>query len=104
MIDTAAVKAYLRLDDTADDLLIDGVVEATNLWVAGLPYLVDDLGRPQTWPADVRQGAMILAARLYRRRNTPAGLDMAVDGAAVYLPRRDSDVDTLLRLRRPRVG
>ena len=48
----------------------------------------------------------MLAARLYRRRNTPAGIESMPDGA-VYLPQRDGDVDPLLKIGRyapPRVG
>jgi hypothetical protein len=48
----------------------------------------------------------MLAARYVRRRATPSGVESTADGA-VYLPRRDGDVDQLLRIGaflRPAVG
>lgn len=105
-IDAADVKSWLRLgDDTTDDDLVDDVVAATNAWVAQLPT-VTELDDPGVWPDDVHQGAVMLAARLYRRRNSPSGVEPFTDGA-VYLPRRDGDVDALLHVgfyAVPRVG
>lgn len=109
MITTEQVKAWLHLSDGADDALIDDVVAATNAWVGALPYVreLDPTTWPDgLWPSDVTQGAIMLAARLYRRRNTPSGVEPFVEGA-VYLPRRDHDVDALLHngfYARPRVG
>lgn len=104
------VKAWLRITDSADDALILDVVDATNAWVAGTAYVAElplgPNGEPATWPADVTQGAVMLAARLYRRRNSPSGVEPFTDGA-VYLPRRDGDVDALLHMgyyAPPRVG
>jgi hypothetical protein len=111
MITTGQVKAWLHLGDEGDDVLLGDVVAATNAWVAatawvaGLPVPPDD-DPAGLWPADVTQGAVMLAARLYRRRNTPSGVEPFTDGA-VYLPRRDADVDLLLHLgyyAPPRVG
>jgi hypothetical protein len=39
----------------------------------------------------------MLAARMFRRRNTPSGVEAMTD-QVVYVPRRDSDVDQLLRV------
>jgi Phage gp6-like head-tail connector protein len=110
VITVEKVKAWLRLTDTADDDLLADVVAATNHWVAQTAY-VQDMVRvwPDTgeWPPDVTQGAVMLAARLYRRRNTPGGIDATGPDMAVYVPRRDSDVDLLLHLGMwapPRVG
>ena len=105
MITTADVKAWLRLDDTVDDDLLDDVTTATNAWVAQTAY-VRELPDGADWPGDVYLGAVMLAARLYRRRNTPSGVEPFTDGA-VYLPRRDADVDMLLHqgyYAPPRVG
>lgn len=97
------VAAWLRLGDGQDRDLLDAVTAAVNAWVAALPHwsTVTD-----PWPPDLTQGAVMLAARLYRRRNTPAGIESMPDGA-VYLPQRDGDVDPLLKIGRyapPRVG
>lgn len=110
MIEVADVKTWLRLapDDATDNDILAEVVAATNSWVAASAYVreLDSVMWPDTWPDDVTQGAVMLAARLYRRRNTPGGIE-AMDGAAVYVPRRDSDVDRLLHMGAwapPRVG
>jgi hypothetical protein len=110
MIDVDDVKAWLRLaaDDTAEDDLLADVVAATNAWVAATAYVaeLDPVTWPVEWPDDVAQGAVMLAARLYRRRNTPGGIESMAD-VAVYVPRRDSDVDRLLHMGAwapPRVG
>lgn len=107
MITVEDVKTWLHLaaDDTSDDALLGEVVDATNAWVAATAY-VKELPDPAVWPADVTQGAVMLAARLYRRRNTPGGIDALAD-QAVYVPRRDADVDSLLHqaaFAPPRVG
>lgn len=102
MIDAAAVKTWLRLTDPADDDLIDQVVAGTNAWVkASVPLVANTPDAP--WTDDVTLGATMLAARWYRRRNTPAGIEASTDNV-VYLPRRDGDVDTLLHLNRPALG
>lgn len=107
MITMDDVKTWLRLaaDDSTDDDLLADVVDATNTWVARTAY-VRELADPVVWPPDVTQGAVMLAARLYRRRNTPGGIESLAD-QAVYVPRRDGDVDALLHRAAyapPRVG
>lgn len=98
------VTSWLRLTDPADQSLIEDVCAAVNAWCARLPYVragsvVVDQDDPTVvlWPADAYQGARMLAARMYRRRNTPSGVESMTD-VVVYLPRRDSDVDQLLRI------
>ena len=49
------------------------------------------------WPADVMQGATMLAARNIERRNSPVGVSQGIDGAT-YIPGRDRDLDQYLRL------
>ena len=59
------------------------------------------------WGPDVHLGARMLAGRLYRRRNNPAGLaEFAAEGP-VFVQRNDPDIAMLLRIgayTRPRVG
>lgn len=87
------VKTWLTLTDTADDALLADVVAATNAWVTGRPHI------GETVAPDTTTGATMLAARLYRRRATPSGIDsIGADYGVVYVPRRDSDVDQLLGL------
>jgi hypothetical protein len=94
------VKAWLRLDDTDDDL-VAAVTAAVNSWATNVPYLV--AAGDGDWPTDGRQGLVMLAARLYRRRNTPGGVE-ALGADVVYVPRRDADVTAMLHLARPAVG
>jgi hypothetical protein len=99
----AAVATWLRLTVPADVDLLAQVCAAVNVWVARLPYVrgasvqADPDLPAVVWPADAYQGAVMLAARMYRRRNTPSGVEAMTD-LVVYLPRRDSDVDQLLRI------
>lgn len=50
------------------------------------------------WAAHHRYGADLLAARMYRRRESPAGFQMQGMEAAVYVSRNDPDVAQLLGL------
>lgn len=110
---TADVKLWLNLSDDVDDQLVDACVAAANAFVASIPYLnpptvtppidppVEPVVDPQT-----AQGATMLAARLYRRRNSPGGVEAYTD-AAVYVARTDPDVALLLKLgpnKPPQVG
>lgn len=96
---SAAVRAALKLTegDTDDATYLEGIVSAVNAFVRHLPIAttVRDL---ETWPADLVTGANMLAARLYRRRNSPAGLETFGDLGASYVQRYDPDVSQLLAL------
>lgn len=100
------VRTWLKLEPGADDAVLELAVAATNAWVAAsVPYVANaaELDPVAPWPDDVILGATMLAARWYRRRNTPAGIEAFTDNV-VYLPRRDGDVDYLLHLTRPALG
>lgn len=98
-----AVAKRLRLADTdpeRDDLAgpVAAVIAKVTAWTG---VDVDD------WPADVVEGALMLAARLHRRRNSPAGVEAFNEMGAIYVSRRDPDVAMLLGLGEwtpPRVG
>jgi hypothetical protein len=95
----AAVKAWLKIpaDDTDDDAILQGICDAVMAWVYGLPY-VAALDPALDWPADVRQGAVQLAARWFRRRLSPSGIDAITDAGAVYVARSDPEISQLLHL------
>lgn len=64
-------------------------------------------GDPDAWGADVQAGAQLLTARIWRRRQSPAGVESVGELGAVYVQRRDPDVAMLLGLgtwRPPLVG
>lgn len=107
-ITPADVKAWLKIDadDTDDDAILTGICEAVMWWVAALPY-VAGLDPEMDWPPDVHQGAVQLAARWYRRRLSPSGIDAITDAGAVYVARSDPEISQLLHLDNhafPRVG
>ena len=96
------VKAWLRLDDT--DPTDDDLVRR----VAGLAEIYVQRCRPDAWQSDVDpqvyepdaeiyQGAVMYAAREYRRRNSPGGIDSVTDAGAVYVSKYDSDIERALR-------
>lgn len=107
------VKAQLSIDpaDDVDDDAIDRVVAAANQLVQELriaaPFNTDPA--PADWAAGARivEGATLLAARLFERRNSPNGVAAFGDGGVAYVQRNDPDVAQLLRIGaygRPAVG
>lgn len=97
MITTAEVAEWLKLP-AADDHL-DTIVEAVNGMVTEW--------HGETWPPGVALGAKMLAARLHRRRNSPAGVESFSEMGASYVSRYDTDLDRQLRIGAwtpPRVG
>ena len=107
--DTEAVKAYLSLDDTGDDDLLDKVCAAVNVFVrrtekARRLGLVDPEPVPNDWPGDITQGSTMLAARLHRRKNSPNGVEAFAVGGPVYVRRNDPDIAMMLDLDAPMVG
>lgn len=100
----AAVRAMLRAGDAVPESDLAPVVDAVNAFVRRLPYMAE-VG--DQWGADVVQGANMLAARLYRRRNSPAGVESVSELGAVYVQRNDPDVAMMLGIgayARPIVG
>jgi hypothetical protein len=107
-ITPADVKAWLKIDpdDTDDDAILSDICVAVMVWVADLPYVAEQ-DPEYDWPATVHQGAIQLAARWYRRRLSPSGIDAITDAGAVYVARSDPEISQLLHLDNwayPRVG
>lgn len=72
---------------------VDAVNAMVRTWnCAGLAVGLDD------WPADIVKGANMLAGRLYRRRNSPNGVESFGDLGPVYVQRRDPDIAMLLHI------
>lgn len=96
------VRTMLSLDSSEDDAL-SGPVAAVNSLVRG--WLKPDA--EGVWDPRHVFGADLLAARLYRRKDSPAGVvAFGVEGAA-YVQRNDPDVALLLQMgayAAPRVG
>lgn len=104
---TALVKSQLGIDDNTDDALIDRAVGAVNVFVRrtekARAYGLADPA-PAAWPADLVQGATMLAARLHRRRNSPSGVEAFAVAGPVYVRRNDPDIAMMLDLDAPMVG
>lgn len=107
------VKKYLGIpaDDDQDDAELTDVIDAVNDLVRGLPVaqlaITPEGGDPVEWPYRIVRGATMLAARLFRRRDTVAGVYTFGDEGAVYVARNDPDVAILLDLgsySKPAVG
>lgn len=108
MITAKDVTDYLDLDKGEADPFVQKPVDATNALVSRLPDIntVDVDGVP-TWAADTKLGAIMLAARLYTRRNSPNGIEALNEGGATYVSRYDSDIARMLNIDQhayPRVG
>lgn len=105
------VKLWLSLEDTdvTDDQLVVAVCAMTEPYVArcrpewAVPGTVPDY----VPDAETYQGAVMYAAREYRRRNSPAGVQAFADGSTLFVSKYDSDIERALRTgaySTPRVG
>lgn len=106
------VKSHLAITDARDDAMIGLVVDAVNDQVVewhGPPTIPTADGSALDYRPKFKQGATMLAARVYRRRNSPNGVeDYGGDlGGAIYTRATDPDVAQMLNLgryERPAVG
>lgn len=106
------VKDQLRIDgiDTDDDVLIQRSIDATEPEVCrARPDAWDNDPAASSTPADypdAYQGGVMMAARLVRRRNSPAGIE-SFGESVTYVAAYDPDLDRFLRrgrYRMPGVG
>ena len=104
-LDPADVVTWLRANSSAstDSVELDRVCAAAEAYV--------ERCRPEWWlidpddpdnvlyqpDAETYQGAVMYAAREVRRRNSPSGVETAVDGNPVFVSRYDSDIERALR-------
>ena len=99
-ISADAVAAHLG--DASPQTLaeLQPAVDAVNAWVGGF--------HPESpWSAAIHLGAVMLAATISRRRNTPSGVEVFGDGGIAHVARSDPHVSQLLGLggwTRPQVG
>jgi hypothetical protein len=110
---TQWLRAQAPAAATPDAVELDRVCAATQVYV--------ERCRPEWWTADdidpeqvdyvpdaeTYQGAVMYAAREVRRRNSPSGVETAIDGNPVFVSRYDSDIERALRTgtwTRPGVG
>lgn len=94
---TVKVKLHIDPADVRDDTELDGVIDAVNALVRRWPVSEAAVGATE-WPPHITEGAVMLAVRLFRRRNSPAGVEAFGQQGAAYVMRTDPDVAMLLRL------
>ena len=95
---------------TAADIAL--AVGSVNAWMVrhfGARPVVAQPEGPEQPPApdasaDQALGALMLAARLVRRRNSPEGVAAVTADSVFYVARTDADVALLLGLDRPGIG
>lgn len=97
-LNVADVKVWLRLNaqDTTDDDLLRAVAAMAEPYAERCrPEFMT--GDPPSYApnAEAYQGAVMYAAREYRRRNSPAGVELFGDQAS-FVTRYDTDIERAL--------
>lgn len=106
MIGTQAVTDWLKTPNlsTEDLAALEMVVTAVNEYVESLPNV--DRDPVGGWAGTTILGAVMLSARMYKRKNSPGGIE-AIGDMSTYVSRYDSDIARLLNIdsfRKPMVG
>lgn len=91
------VQLSIKPEDTRDDAQLSSIVAAVNNLVRGMAVSNAAVGQ-DTWPDRIILGASMLGARLFRRRNSPAGVESFGQLGATYVMRNDPDIAQLLQL------
>lgn len=105
-----AVAQQLSLPTGTGDPHVPGVVDAVIGLMArwhGLTVTTaeaDPAPASAVWPDDRHRGAVMLAAKLHRRRNTPDGTLANDDYGPIYVAKSDPDISMLLGLGRWQTG
>jgi Phage gp6-like head-tail connector protein len=90
LVDLVVLKDELGITSTQNDASLSRALEAASDWVESRVY-------PESVRApEVRQAVLLLASRLYKRRNSPDGVAGWDDGGAVRILRVDPDVERLI--------
>ncbi len=93
------VKSHLTMNDSRDDARVQSIVDAVNHVVRSWPCSAQAVEAPDWSGApDVVEGATMLAARLWRRKGSPAGVEAMGTLGATYVMRNDPDIALLLQL------
>lgn len=92
-----AVKAALAITDTDDDTELAEIVGAVNNIVRTWAVSQAAVGAEE-WPPRLVRGSTMLAARLFRRKGSPAGVEAFGSLGGAYVMRTDPDIAMLLQL------
>lgn len=99
-------KASMSIEDDDDNDRLEALVDAVNTLVRSWRCSQPAVGL-EAWPANLVEGATMLTVRLFRRKNSPAGVEAMGEAGPVYVMRSDPDVAMLLGLgawAKPAVG
>ena len=88
----------LKITAATDESLLN-VCGAVIAYVSALPVVADGAEASES----VYLGMTMLAARLYKRKDTPNGLESFGEWGSSYVSRYDPDIARLLRLNAPSV-
>lgn len=95
----AGVKTELGITDDRSDTRLQAKVDAVNALVAGWPKVAAADGAADwTGHTDAVNGANMLTARLWQRRNSPLGFEAIGDQGAAYVTRNDPDLAMMMGL------
>jgi hypothetical protein len=100
-----ALKVWVGITRADDDAELDVIVTAVTSWIeslADVPRTADLL-----WAQQTHLAALMMGSRLYRRRNSPNGVEAFTGDGVTYVARYDPDIARLLRLdgfTKPKVG
>jgi Phage gp6-like head-tail connector protein len=92
--DLAGLRTWLGVKSTDADANLQQALDAAVAWVNSRVYPVDQ--DPATRHIDVTQAILILAARVYARRNSPEGVAGWGDLGVVNIATSDPDINRLL--------
>lgn len=83
---------WLKLPAGGDEAITQ-VAQAVHTLILGLDHV-----NPTTWDYPTILGATMLTARMYRRRNSPNGIESLTEMGTSYVSRYDSDIARLLKI------
>lgn len=88
--DLDALRAMIGAQGTKDDALLGVSLESAGAWV------YDRVCTRYVHAPEVQQAVLLLAARLYKRRNSPEGVAGWDDLGAIRIIARDPDIERLI--------
>ena len=92
--DLGTLKAYVGARTDQDDELLQGRLTAAKEWVYVRVYEADRASN------DVQEAILLLASRLYKRRQSPEGVaGFGAEGVLIRIIARDPDISGLLEQR-----
>lgn len=94
-VEASEVLSWLGVDALSaagEEQALEGIVSAVNITVT------DWHGDSNAWSDRIHQGAIMLAAHLWRRRATPGGVAALTEEGTAYVQRHDPQAAMLLGL------